>query len=421
MQLIEVEPIDIVINEKSPRFRTEVGDVEGLADSISRVGQILPIRIDRDKVLIDGGRRLAACILAQQKVVCVFDDSIDKIDELTLRTMELEGNLYRKDYTPGEEALAVRELHRLKQELDPSHTIRDTAKLLGRKSHGTVISDIQAADLVEQFPKLMEAKNKREIQRAGKAIEKTMTTLSNITKNEESLKAGGSRCTLKECDSLEEMSNVLDNSIDLIITDPLYEIGHGDLKIRAWDKYKDHFDDSYKGLEAYKILAHESFRFTTEQAHGYIFLGPEHFHDIRQIFISVGWWCFIKPIIWVKGTSGQCNVPTVWPASCYEMILFIRKEDSQLIKQGQPDWVHVKPLHASKKKHEFEKPLELIDNLLERSSLPGQTLIDPFMGSGVVIEAGLNRKLSCTGFDIDPESYATSIERMAKLKEATKC
>ena len=60
----------------------------------------------------------------------------------------------------------------------------------------------------------------------------------------------------------------------------------------------------------------------------------------------------------------------------------------------------------------------MIDNLLERSSLPGQTLIDPFMGSGVVIEAGLNRKLICTGFDIDPESYATSIERMAKLDES---
>jgi len=415
MEIIEVNATDIAVSESSDRFRTDMGDLEGLADSIKRVGQVLPIRITKNKTLIDGGRRLAACLLNQQKVVAVYDETITEEDELLLRTMELEGNLYRKNYTPAEEAIAVSELHKLKQAIDPTHTVRDTARILGRKSHGSVISDLQAADLVKTFPKLMDAKNKREIQRAAKSIELSIKTMASVAKNEEEVKKTGSNVTLKQCDSMLEMSNVPDKSVDLLITDPLYEIDHGEKKIRIWDKYKDHFDDSYKGLESYKILAFESFRFTTDQAHGYVFLGPEHFTSVRGIFEQVGWSCFIKPIIWIKGTTGQCNVPGVWPSSCYEMILFVRKFDSQLVKQGQPDWIHVKPLHASAKTHEFEKPIELIENLLERSSLPGQKLIDPFMGSGVVIEAGLKNKLYCIGYDIDPESYATAIARVAHL------
>jgi len=414
MKIVELKPEEIKVRQERQRFRNELGDVAGLADSISRIGQILPVRITQENVLIDGGRRVAACLMNQQKVICVYDETISEDDELLLRTMELEGNLYRKDYTAAEEARAVRELHKLKQKIDPTHTVRDTAKILGRKSHASVISDIQVADLVDAFPALEKAKNKREIQRAAKTLERTVATLESMKKHEKEVEKTGTNCKLKLCDALVEMANVPDNSIDIVITDPLYEIDYKNLKYRVWDRYKDRFDDSYKGLEAYEVLARESFRFTTNNAHLYSFVGNEHFYKVRDIFVSNNWLCYIKPIIWIKGTTGQCNVPSVWPASCYEMILYARKQDSQIVKQAEPDWIHVKPLHAEQKTHEFEKPVELIEDLLDRSALPGQKLIDPFMGSGAIIEAALKRGLYCVGFDVDQVSYATALKRASK-------
>jgi site-specific DNA-methyltransferase (adenine-specific) len=410
MEIIKLDPTEIKITKA--RFRTEPGDVEGLSESIERVGQVLPIRITKDKELIDGGRRLAACLLLKKEIICVYDESIDDKDELLLRSMELEGNLYRKDFTAAEEAQAIRELHKLRQKIDPLHTVRDTAKILGRSSHSSIISSIKVADLVDAFPTLKNEKNKRAILRAANTIQTSLNAVVNVEKNEEKLKETGTKIDLKLADSFTEMENVEDESVDILITDPFYEINADKNALRVYDKYKGKFDDSYKGLESYKILAHESFRFTTKQSHGYIFVGPEHFTAVRNIFISCGWICFIKPLIWIKGISGQCNVPSIWPGSCYEMILYARKENSLLVKQGEPDWVSVKPLHGETKKHPYEKPVELIENLLDRSALPGQLLFDPFFGSGSFLEAGLKKNLFVKGFEKDEESYNLALDRL---------
>ena len=132
----------------------------------------------------------------------------------------------------------------------------------------------------------------------------------------------------------------------------------------------------------YHVLAKQSFRFCTNQAHGYVFVGPEHFWHIRQIFLEAGWKVHVKPLIWIKREVGQCNVPSAWPASCYEMLMYLRKEESRLVKEGQPDWIECTPVLSDAKRHPYEKPVPLLLNLLERVALPGQSLYDPFMGSG---------------------------------------
>ena len=386
MKLIRLDPDEIKI--KRARFRTDLGDIEGLAESIKRQGQILPVRITKEKELIDGGRRLAACLLAGVQIDCVYNNSIDEKDELLLRSLELEGNLYRKDFTPAEEAQAIRELHRLRKEIDPTHTVRDTAKILGRSSHSSIVSSIKAADLVDAFPALKDAKNKRAILRAATAANNALVAAVHVSENEEKLKETGTHIDIKFVDAYKELSKVKKESIDILITDPFYEIGADENAVRIFNKYRDRFDDSYKGLEAYKILALESFKFTTKQSHAFIFVGPEHFSSIRNIFAQAGWICFIKPIIWIKGTTGQCNVPSIWPGSCYEMILYARKEESLLVKQGEPDWISIKPLHGTAKNHPYEKPVELIENLLDRVALPGQTYSTPFLVLEVFLQLG---------------------------------
>jgi ParB family chromosome partitioning protein len=52
-------PIDrIIIGE---RHRKDMGDIDGLAQSIADIGLINPITIDENRLLLAGARRLAAC------------------------------------------------------------------------------------------------------------------------------------------------------------------------------------------------------------------------------------------------------------------------------------------------------------------------------------------------------------------------
>jgi DNA modification methylase len=72
------------------------------------------------------------------------------------------------------------------------------------------------------------------------------------------------------------------------------------------------------------------------------------------------------------------------------MILYCRRIDSVLVEQGKPDWVQCDPVLPDKRLHPTEKPVELIKTLLRRVAIPGQTLLDPFLGSGAIIDAGLS-------------------------------
>jgi len=425
MEIVNLAPTDIKLRDGMDRFRQEVGDVQALADSFTRTRQILPIIITRDNELIDGGRRLAACLLAGIKVKAVYEDVVDNYE---MRELELEANLHRKDYTPAEEALAIEQLHELKQKRHGKSTsgstegwtIEQTAELLG-KSRGSVYNAMEMATLVRTFPQLKTAKKKSEIRKAGHALEKLTAVIEGVKKHEEAIQADKDTFELIHGDAVESMLAMDKASVDIILTDPIYGIDADILTQGIGGKTGGDFttagykieDEREAALFYYTVLAREGFRFTTHQAHGYIFLGPEHFWAIREMFLREGWRVHIKPLIWIKREVGQCNVPSAWPASCYEMLMYIRKDESRIVKEGMPDWIECPPVKPSEKRHPFEKPVALLNNLLERVSLPGQTLYDPFMGSASSIEAGLNHRLFCIGVDNSMEAYSNACERMA--------
>jgi site-specific DNA-methyltransferase (adenine-specific) len=230
---------------------------------------------------------------------------------------------------------------------------------------------------------------------------------------------------LYNTNAVEYMESLPNNSIDILLTDPLYAIGADDLMITLGGKTGGDLttsgfkikDDPTAGMALLVELAKQSFRITTSTAHAYIFVGPERFHQVRFLFMDAGWRVHVKPLIWIKGQSGQSNVPSAWPSSCYEMLLYMRKDNSKLVKEGQPDWLAYPPVPLGSRIHPFEKPVALLIELLERVSFPGQQLLDPFAGSGASIIAGLETKLICTGVDNSLEAYSTMVKRIKEYIE----
>ena len=103
-------PVNEIIVKK--RIRKNTGDIASLAESLKKYGQISPIVISKNKVLIAGGRRLeAAKQLGWRTINAVIHEATDKLKQLEL---EVEENIQRQDFSMEEFAEASKNIYRLK-------------------------------------------------------------------------------------------------------------------------------------------------------------------------------------------------------------------------------------------------------------------------------------------------------------------
>jgi len=94
------------------RIRKEIGNINELTESIKLHGLMNPIVINKENELIAGYRRLASAKkLGWNKIEVTVVDAPGKISKLE---MEIEENLYRKDFTTDEIVDAYSKLEKLK-------------------------------------------------------------------------------------------------------------------------------------------------------------------------------------------------------------------------------------------------------------------------------------------------------------------
>jgi ParB family chromosome partitioning protein len=92
------------------RIRKDMGDMNALAESMKRFGQISPILISKDNVLIAGGRRLeAAKTLGWHTINAVIAEIPDTV---TLLDFEVEENVQRREFSSEEITEATAKLKR---------------------------------------------------------------------------------------------------------------------------------------------------------------------------------------------------------------------------------------------------------------------------------------------------------------------
>lgn len=97
--------IDLIKVEDDIRIRKEIGNLQPLIDSISKVGLINPILIDEQSNLVAGFRRLEACKKLKMEEVEVKIVEFGG-DLMKMLDVEVAENFFRKDFTP-EEVLAT--------------------------------------------------------------------------------------------------------------------------------------------------------------------------------------------------------------------------------------------------------------------------------------------------------------------------
>ena len=201
-------------------------------------------------------------------------------------------------------------------------------------------------------------------------------------------------------------------SIDLLITDPAYESLEKHRAIGTTTRLKHSKSSSNDWFAIFPNarfgeLFAEAFRVLQRNAHFYLLCDAETMFVAKPEAEQAGF-KFWKPLVWDKCTIGM----GYHYRARYELILFFEKGKRRLNDLGVADVITVPRIRGG---YPAEKPAEVAEVLIAQSSVAGEIVADPFMGSGSVGVAALRQGRRFLGNDLNPEAVTIATKRLQDL------
>jgi site-specific DNA-methyltransferase (adenine-specific) len=231
------------------------------------------------------------------------------------------------------------------------------------------------------------------------------------------------------------MRLVPDGVVDLVVTDPPYASleKHRDSAAIIRKYERDKAAGALSGTriprlrewfpvmenERFPELLSELYRVMADNSHCYIFCDDETSDIIsadvtamqleRGIKNSFTWW---KRIVWDKGHGGQ----GYHYRNAHEFIVFLEKGKRHLNSKAHKSVLPCKRVSKSslggRMPGPTEKPVRLIQTLIENSSAPGELVFDPFCGRGATGAAARLLDRHFLGFELQRKAVRISRERL---------
>ena len=215
-------------------------------------------------------------------------------------------------------------------------------------------------------------------------------------------------------DCLEVMKDITDGSVDLIVTDPPYRTISGGKKSTKW---KSGYSTSVLSENDGKIFEHndinhldwlkESYRVLKNNSHIYIMTNLLNLFTIQQLAERVGFKTH-NLLIWEKNNANANR----WYMKNCEYVLFMRKGNAKTINNPSSKTVHKFNNIIGNKLHPTEKPVELMELYILNSSKEGETVLDPFIGSGSTGVAAVNLNRKFIGIELDNNYFEIAKEKI---------
>lgn len=205
-------------------------------------------------------------------------------------------------------------------------------------------------------------------------------------------------------DCLVEMKNIPDKSVDLVLTDPPYFLPAKHYQTRK--NFLRNFSDLGILEGFFKQFFLELKRIIKATGRIYIFCDGQSY----PLFY---WYLYhftksVRPLIWDKKTSINGYS---WRHQ-HEIIIFAEMFETKPIATGDGDILRYSAVKVDSRQHPAEKPIDLIDALIKKSSNENDTIFDPFMGSGTTGVACKNLKRLFIGIELDKDYYEIAKKRI---------
>ena len=240
------------------------------------------------------------------------------------------------------------------------------------------------------------------------------------------------------------LKEIPDASVNIVVTSPPYNIG------KPYGKYKDKIAlNDWK--ELIRDVTNEVYRILTPDGSFFLNLSPVPYGNEKEILplpfigyqiLKESGFHLRNMITWTFNNMQNC---TNRLSGRYENILwgvkdlnhyvfnlddiripYITKNDKRLDggagRNPTDVWYFDRVNNMTKKKlglqHPTVYPVQMISRILKMCSNPGDTVLDPFVGSGTTLVAAKLLDRNGIGFELD-EKYAKEIEK--RLRQETDC
>lgn len=227
--------------------------------------------------------------------------------------------------------------------------------------------------------------------------------------------------TLIQGNCLDYLDKIPDNSIDLILTDPPYNIaqystGNINLPGRSalnndlgeWDLTTIEPSDFIKDFK--RILKPDGniFIFTSYNLIGKWHEVFDNEFDTFQFFI----WHKTNPApkIYKNGFLNSCEMIICMWNKGHKWNLGKQNEMHNFFESP----ICMRPERLSNPKHPAQKPVKLLEHILKIASNEGDVIFDPFMGVGSTGVAALKNNRKFIGCEIEKEYFDAALERIDK-------
>jgi len=439
---IEISKIIISVNRRAINQQKVIS----LADSIKDIGLQNAIVIKRNYELNQGLHRIEAFkLLGKDKIPANFTD----LDGLKARLAEIDENLIRNEGTVLERSDWLAERKIIYEELHPetkaggdrkSEEIKskrnhfaliptfadDTAQKTGvtprtvqqevqistriDKEVKEAIRDTPIADNKTELIKLARLKPEQQKEVAEKIVlgkAKDFKEAVQQKKVEETLQKEQTQAKSTQWPALiykqsavDFLNKYEDESIDLLLTDPPYSTDIDDLQ---------GFIDSWVLLSLDKIKP---------TGRAYICTGayPKELYAYLGTLLSQNKFSLENILVWTyRNTLGPSPAKIYklnWQAIFYLIGPEAKKLDCPImLEQFSVQDINAPDGRLGNRFHTWQKPDELAERFIKHSTVSGDTIIDPFAGTGTFILAGSRLGRKSFGGDIDNEMIKLAVQR----------
>ena len=228
-------------------------------------------------------------------------------------------------------------------------------------------------------------------------------------------------------DAIEEMAKLPDNSTALITADPPYNLNKDYGNYRDNLNFNEYLDFSRKWLaQAKRVLKDNGsiYLFMGVRYISYIYIILEQ--ELEMTFNSWITWFYTQGIGKTRGFSPRhddilffTNHPKNYtfnldavrvPQKFYRSVNNMRGANPGNVWQ----FSHVHYCNGNRRKHPTQKPEGLLERMILASSNAGDTVLDPFVGSGTTLRVCQQLGRNCIGIDINPAYVKMAQERLSE-------
>lgn len=223
---------------------------------------------------------------------------------------------------------------------------------------------------------------------------------------------------LENKDCFEFLKTILDNSVNLVLIDPPYEISRptgfssgGGVERFAISMDFGHWDKEFLGLD---LVIEESYRILKK---GGTFIC---FYDLWKItplkeHLEKAKFKQLRFIEWLKTNPVPINSKTNYLTNSREIAVLGVKGGKPVFNSEYDNGQYKHPIYHNKNRfHPTQKPVKLMSELIEKHTNIGDTVVDCFSGSGTTAISCIDTGRNFLGCELDLEYYTKSKERINK-------